>query len=156
MKARAMRVTMYAPHDLSPTTVIMLESDITVSLDELAASTVRGAPGIFYVFDQFETEDDILRATIHGQERVREEEERNMAILYYWTTGPALKQVKPSGVLVMPKPAPLTKSDIEPVMELVRKHRAYQGQRILITTADHELLEFTGDGKVKVTSVPTA
>lgn len=128
MKQKAIRITMYAPHDLSPTTVVIMERDIDngMTVEELCDHHARVAmPGTFCVFDTFETEDDMVRASVHAGERIRQDDERNMAIAYYYNAA-LLRQVGEQGVLMNPRPAPLTVEDITTVLKALALHPNYR------------------------------
>lgn len=157
MKQKAVRITMYAPHDLSPTTVVIMERDIDngMTVAELCDHHARVAmPGTFCVFDTFETEDDMVRASIHAGERIRPEDERNMAISYYYNAA-MLRQVADGGVLTNPAPAPLTVEDITAVLKALAFHPNYSSDKTIqcfTALGGHQLVELR-NGEVSASAV---
>jgi hypothetical protein len=146
---KAIRVSMYPPHPPhDPTTVVVREQDITVSIEDLVQQTAAGQPGVFHVFDQFDSNDDIVRTSIHGAERIRDEE-RNMAVLYYWLAS-FLPRMNPSGYLATKDPAPLGVVDIETTLAELAKHPNYRPDvTVRVRAKDGSLVDLL-DGKTLV------
>lgn len=151
---RAVRVSMYGP-DLEPVTAVMLEDQINVTIDELIADQ-RIFPGGYVVCDEFETEGDVMRATIEAATRQTEriDIERNAAMLYYYDAG-SLAMLAEGGVLTATLPAPLDAATIIDCLEQLAHHPLYRGQLIVAISADYEIVTMR-DGTAKITTeVPT-
>jgi hypothetical protein len=157
---RAVRVSMYGP-DLEAITVVMVEDQIRVSIDELVA-TQRILPGGYVVCDVFETGDDgseetrVMRATLEGANRHAErlEYEKNSAMLYHYNAM-TCERVSEGGVLTQTIPSPLSAETIIDVLEQVAHHPVYRHQLMVAISEDEQIITMR-DGTAKiVTEVPS-
>lgn len=129
-----LRATMWKP-DLTTMTVIVSAADVTVPLEEIGHPD--GAD-MLTVDDIFELEsDDLAYATQVAGRRahIAKDDERNMAILYYWLVG-HMRIVKEGGVLGTEKPAPLSTDAIKVVFRQLMEHPQYRGFTLQATSND--------------------
>jgi hypothetical protein len=106
---KVLRASRFAP-DLSSVSVIVREPDAVMPLEEIGGEEFG-----FLVTDIFEMdgEPSIEIATHMAEDRRlwRAEDERNMALLYYWTFAQFPLLVK-GGTVISTEPAPLTEEQI--------------------------------------------
>jgi hypothetical protein len=149
---KVLRCTMYpSPDPKDAVTVTISEKSGIEPLDKIATRMLM--PGTFVVSDIFEVPDttDELHIALLGMKRLedsaRAQDERNMAISYYWNAM-QLKKLAPGGTLANPKPAPLYGTQIEMVLLQLVKHPDYYGQTIMCIASDHEMVIINRNGTI--------
>lgn len=131
---RVLRSSAYSPA-LKPLTTVMRDSDVIDTLESIRAGIPR-EDDVLVITDLFEMEDGVIEAATHAAlARLNRDEERNMAILYFWATM-TLRSVTDEGMLVMPAPAPLSEEQVRAVFEQIVQHSAYRHQHVEIPAAD--------------------
>lgn len=151
---RAARISMYGP-ELEPISAVLHEDELPGSLDDAIAEQ-RILPGGYVVCDVFETEHDLIGATLEAARRQVERalDERNAAMLYHYDAD-ALTRVSEGGVLTATLPAPLDAKTIIDVLEQLARHPSYRGQLVVAISESCEIVTMR-DGNAKVTEqVPT-
>lgn len=106
---KVLRATRYSPA-LEATTMVIREPDATMPLEE-----VGGEEFGFLITDIFEMDEgtSVKLCSLMASDRWlwRLEDEKNMAMLYYWTFA-QFRVLKPGGVVISTEPAPLTEEQI--------------------------------------------
>lgn len=145
---KVLRSTMYPPSIDEPITVVVSERSLRVSIEQAAAEVEQ--PGMFVVNDIFEsfTADDV-KLTLEGAERQRAnaENERNMAISYYWNAATLTKVIE-GGSLTNPQPAPLTVEQIQVVLRQLHRHPSYRKQTVMCVSRDFRFVTLHADGSI--------
>jgi hypothetical protein len=139
---------MYGP-DLEAITAVLHEDEITVTIEEAVAEQ-RVLPGGYVVCDVFETERDIVGATLEAVNRqaARSEDEKNAAMLYHYDAE-ALTRVSEGGSLTATLPAPLDAETIISVFEQLAHHPAYRHQLVVGISRDIDIITMR-DGTAKI------
>lgn len=146
---RVLRSSMYSPA-LAPMTVVIRDSDVTDTLESIRFGAIGHEPDAFVVTDLFETIDGgIDQATAFAMIRMEEraEDERNMALQFYWATA-QFQLLSGGGTLIMPEPAPLTPEQVRIVFEQIAKHSDYDHQSVQATAKDGTVVRIE-NGEVK-------
>ena len=136
---KIVRGTLYGPDCEPGASCVMRESDLNCSIEQVAADLPL--PGAYTAAEVFtmDGQPTIEQATAAAVRRIDTARERNEAILYYWTIA-ALHQVNAGGVLVSPKPAPLSAERVRAVLAQVVTHGSYRQQRFVIHASDEVVL----------------
>lgn len=131
---RVMRASTYPPDSLDPLTIVMRQCDSRMPLEEIAADEFG-----FTVLDIFEMEDEpsIAEATHEAAKRSTGllDEERNMAIMYYWLWS-QFKTLAKGGIMMSDIPAPLTVEQIHYVHRLLRRLPDYKNYTFMTFAKD--------------------
>lgn len=130
---KVLRATRYAP-DLNAITMVIREPDATMPLEE-----VGGEEFGFLISDIFEMDEGTSTETCtlmaHDRMLWRAEDERNMALLYYWTFA-QFRILKPGGVVISTEPAPLTEEQIRYVWKQLANLDECDDYRFTTLTAE--------------------
>ena len=152
---RAARVSMYGPDLGPPVTAVLVEDQLRVTLEEALAEQ-KILPGGYVVCDPFETDGDVMHATLEAVTRQleRAEDEHMAALLYHWDAG-ALERLAEGGVLTATEPAPLDADTIIDCLEQLAHHPRYRHQLIVAISRNMEIITMR-DGNAKIVmEVPT-
>lgn len=151
---KVLRSTMYPPSIDEPITIVAAAPSLKVSVEEAAAGMEQ--PGMFVVSDIFELPDDTQepRLSVEGMKRQMtcSEDERNMAICYYWNAA-QLARMNPGGGLANPSPAPLSVKQLEVVLRQLSKHPNYQKQTVICVSKDRRVVQILG-GTISINPLP--
>lgn len=134
---RVLRSTMYGP-ELAPVTTVLRDSDVVDTLDSIRTSMPDSVPEGFIATEIFEMDEASIESATTaalGQMAPLHDDERNMAILFYWAAQ-HLRITSERGMLVMPAAAPLTEVQVRTVFEQIVKHPNYQHQLVQSTAQD--------------------
>jgi hypothetical protein len=140
---RILRSVMVTPMpELERMMVVVRDVDMAVPLEEINATGEFG----FVLEEIFEMPDDtsILNATIEAERRTNPEDERNMAILYYWTHMHFV-MLKPGGIVMSTQPAPLSEEQIRYVWGMLASLTDYEGYNFKTITKDGRSVTFKED-----------
>lgn len=146
---RVLRSSMFSPA-LEPLTVVIRDSDVIDTLESIRVGAKDEALHYFIAHDIFETEDgSVEKATAFAMIRMEEraEDERNMALQFYWATA-QFQLLSEGGTLIMPEPAPLTPEQIRTVFEQIVLHPDYRNQHVQATAKDNTVVTIE-NGEVK-------
>lgn len=146
---RVLRSTMYGP-ELSPLTTVVRDSDVTDTLESVRFGAPDSVPELFVATEIFEMDEaSIESATTTALERMAplHDDERNMAILFYWATAHLRLTKRGSGMLIMPARAPLSDTQVRATFEQILKHPIYQGQSVQSTAQDGTVVRIE-DGEI--------
>lgn len=132
---RVLRLTIHPIGD-SPVTTVMLESDVIDTLESIRHHMTSEFPSLV-TSDIFEMPDgtDIGAATIEAVNRMDEQAETHMEVLYMWTLM-QWRGMAPKGILLAPKPAPLTRDQVTLVLRQLANHPAYNNDRTVVIIAN--------------------
>jgi hypothetical protein len=123
-------------------TVATTENDLKVTVVEAIEGMLDARHG-FFTYETFDAPvDDIITATAECVRRAEEarEDERNMAIAYFWYAN-ALRVTRPEGCVISNKPAPLTREQMAWVFRSLAYHENYKGQDIYVPLQDGTAIE---------------
>lgn len=139
---------MYGP-TLEPVTAVLLADQITVTIEEAIAEQ-RILPGGYVVCDPFETDRDVLGATLEAMARQTEraELEGYAAMLYHYDAA-MLDRCTEGGVITASIPAPLPAETIIDVLEQLSHHPRYRHQLIVGISEDEQFITMR-DGTAKI------
>lgn len=146
---RVLRSTMYGP-DLAHVTTVVRDGDVVDTLESVRAGVPDSAPECFIATEIFEMDDadiDVATTTALTQMAPLVDDERNMAILFYWTVH-HLRLTVPHGVIIMPAPAPLSEQQVRATFEQIVAHPEYEHQRVQSTSQDGVTV-LIEDGEIK-------
>jgi hypothetical protein len=135
------RLTHWDNPDMA-TTVATTERDLGVTPVEMIEQMLDARLG-FFTHEMFDAPvDDIITATAECVRRAEEvhEDERNMAIAYFWYAN-ALRMTHPDGRVISNKPAPLTRERMAWVFRSLAYHENYKGQGIHVPLQDGTFIE---------------
>jgi hypothetical protein len=122
---KVMRVSTYPPDSLEPITIVMRQCDAAMPLEEIALDEFG-----FSFMDIFEMDGEpgIPEATFEAARRAEGnfDDERNMAIMYYWLWG-QFRILKPGAIVLSDRPAPLSVEQIHYVHRQLRRLPDYDG-----------------------------
>jgi hypothetical protein len=130
------------PHPDMPTTVATTENDLKVTPVEMIEQMLDARQG-FFTHEMFEAPvDDIILATAECARRAEQayDDERNMAIAYFWYAN-AFRMTVPDGQVISDKPAPLSREQMAWVFRSLAYHPHYKGQRIHVPLQDGTTIE---------------
>lgn len=136
---RAARISMFGP-DLMPVTMVLVDAELEDPWDD-AIARQRILAGGYVVVDEFETEHELMGATMEAIKRGQEaaERERNAALLYHYDAN-LLSQISEAGVLTMTIPSPLTVEQIIDVFEQLAHHPLYRHQLCVGISEDERIV----------------
>lgn len=128
--------------------VVFRESDLNDTIE--SAKWRVEVQGAFCIHDIFEMsgEPSIIEATLNARSRIKEKEEQNMAVLYFYLEETCQK-LKPNGWWASPDPAPLEVEEITYVFNRVISQPWYENQMLATHTSDG-IQVFVHNGQVKV------
>lgn len=129
---KVLRVTRFAP-DLSSITMVFRQQDAIMPLEEIGGEEFG-----FTITDIFDMEDGETELAAHmANDRMlwRAEDERNMALLYYWTFA-QFRILKPGGMVLSTEPAPLTEEQIRYVWKQLANLDECDGYRFTTLTSE--------------------
>jgi hypothetical protein len=129
-------------HPDAATTVATTSKDLKVTPVEMIEEMLDARHG-FFTHEMFDAPvDDIITATAECVRRAEEahEDERNMAIAYFWYAS-ALRVTRPEGRVISDKPAPLTREQMAWVFRSLAYHEHYKGQDIYVPLQDGTAIE---------------
>jgi hypothetical protein len=134
-----------------PVTAVLVEDQIRVTIEQAIAEQ-KILPGGYVVCDPFETDGDVMRATLEAAQRQAEraEDEHMAALLYHWDAA-ALERVAEGGVLTATEPAPLDAATIIDCLEQLAHHPSYRHQLVVSISRDMEIVTMR-DGHAKITT----
>lgn len=142
---RVLRWTHYPPlwdraaSRLGPVTMVVREADLQVPIEQYDVAM----PNILTLTDLFEIEGEptAQEASAEAQRRYARTRQReyHQATQYYWAAA-QFKLINPGGTLIMPKPAPLSRLDIEAVFEQLAQHQWYDGHTVQATSQAGEVV----------------
>lgn len=130
---KAIRITMWSP-DYRPLTMAAYADSFTVPVEEIGDT--EGALTITDVFDArpgLETPE--LAALAMRRASITMPDERNMAILYYWTLQ-HFRIMRPRGTIATIDPSPLSVEQIKTVFAQLGKAPGYRDFTFATTSQD--------------------
>lgn len=144
---RYLRSSIYASPVDPPVTTVAGEDGMTDTLESIRHSLLE--PGLLIIHEIFEASDSLEAATVEAARRqqANAEQEAHQAMLYYWTVS-QWHLVTAGGTLLMDKPAPLSREEIEVVFAQLAQHPDYRGIHIISHTRTGEMVELV-NGKIK-------
>lgn len=145
--SRVARITAFGP-ELEPISVVVHEDELSMPMEE-AISAMRPVPGGYVAVDEFESDHELVGATLEATQRGMDarEEESQAALLYHWNAG-VLLRVAEGGVLTATLPAPLTVERIIDVFQQLAVHPNYRGQLVMGISQDERFVTMrNGDAK---------
>ena len=153
-----LRSTMYPPPGTGngPITTVLRETDLNCPLAEaIARMTAPLDLPLWVVADTFVVPPgtSIESATFEAQRRAGEryEDEKNMAIAFYWYLGALLRTVD-AGVVSATLPAPLDADALRGVAVALAKQPAYRRQTLIQIACDGRIVRLA-NGEVFVEEV---
>lgn len=148
---RLLRTTLYFdPAAERFVTTVLRECDLT---DTLESARVRYlTPGALIVSEIFEMEGEpsVEEATVVGAQRHTERlgRERDQAVLYYWLIF-QWERLRPGSVILMDRPAPLSREEMAVVLEQLAMHPGYKQFRIVGVDQTEQVISLNREGKIE-------
>lgn len=121
--------------------VVMAPTDSNDALDDVFDDVLAkiAPPGAFFTLAVFEHPAEVVDpAVVQAAMRLFDgvaEDERNMAILYFFDAATLLR-IKPHGMLASTEMAPLTADQVEFTLKQLARHPNYQHQSCVTMTKD--------------------
>lgn len=118
-------------------------AELTIPLEDFYEQAKK--PGSLLILDFFEAASLEMRdigPALEARNAEREEEERHMAMLYFWSLS-QLRLLQPRGLLAMPNPAPISADNIVLVLEQVADAPAYKHQTITAIAEDGRVIHMS-------------
>jgi hypothetical protein len=147
---RILRLTAYPPPGQGdPGTTYILDAG-PFEFEDI----IRDAETQFFVLYEFIEADDVYHAhriTAEKESQRNEQDEDNMAISFWWNAM-MLQRVNAGGLLINPRPAPLSPEQCRCVLQQLAKRPQCQGKTIIQVAKDMTMLRLE-DGEITLSPV---